>query len=88
MVWFSDSWVSAGMATVQLFRREARDFADFDEIDRQHRDANVDSIFYYAVFYPAIELVSALAVALIIWIGGGGVVQDTLTLGSLGAFIM
>ena len=77
-----------GMATVQLFRREARDFADFDEIDRQHRDANVDSIFYYAVFYPAIELVSALAVALIIWVGGGWVLQDTLTLGSLVAFIM
>jgi ATP-binding cassette subfamily B protein len=35
-----------GMATVQLFRREARDFAEFDEIDRRHRDANVDSIFY------------------------------------------
>ena len=77
-----------GMATVQLFRREARDFADFDEIDRRHRDANVDSIFYYAVFYPAIELVSALAVALIIWVGGGWVLQDTLTLGSLVAFIM
>src|SRR5688572_11126829 len=77
-----------GMATVQLFRREARDFADFDEIDRRHRDANVDSIFYYAVFYPAIELVSALAVALIIWIGGGWVLQDTLTLGSLVAFVM
>jgi ATP-binding cassette subfamily B protein len=77
-----------GMATVQLFRREARDFADFDEIDRRHRDANVDSIFYYAVFYPAIELVSALAVALIIWIGGGWVLEDSLTLGSLVAFIM
>src|SRR5918994_1979541 len=72
-----------GTSTVQLFRREARDFSAFDEIDRKHRDANVDSIFYYAVFYTAIELVSALAVALIIWIGGGWVVQDTLTLGSL-----
>ncbi|MBM3820938.1 MAG: ABC transporter ATP-binding protein [Acidimicrobiia bacterium] len=77
-----------GMATVQLFRREARDFVEFDAIDRRHRDANVDSIFYYAVFYPAIELVSALAVALIIWIGGGWVLENTLTLGSLVAFIM
>jgi ATP-binding cassette, subfamily B, multidrug efflux pump len=76
-----------GTSTVQLFRREMRDFAAFDEIDRAHRDANVDSIFYYAVFYPAIELVSALAASLILWIGGGWVVQDALTLGSLVAFL-
>jgi len=76
-----------GMATVQLFRREARDFAAFDEIDRAHRDANIDSIFYYAVFYPAIELVSALAAALIIWQGGAWVADGALTLGSLVAFL-
>ena len=76
-----------GTATVQLFRREARDFAAFDEIDRTHRDANVNSIFYYAVFYPAIELVSALAASLILWYGGGRVVTDMLTLGSLVAFL-
>jgi ATP-binding cassette subfamily B protein len=76
-----------GMATVQLFRREPRDYADFDEIDRKHRDANIDSIFYYAVFYPAIELVSALAASLIIWVGGGWQLQDSLTLGSLVAFL-
>jgi ATP-binding cassette subfamily B protein len=76
-----------GMATVQLFRREGRDFAAFDDIDRAHRDANVQSIFYYAVFYPAIELVSALAGALILWYGGGRVVSDALTLGSLVAFL-
>jgi ATP-binding cassette subfamily B protein len=76
-----------GTSTVQLFRREARDFAAFDAIDRGHRDANVDSIFYYAVFYPAIELVSALAASLILWIGGGWVMHDALTLGSLVAFL-
>ena len=77
-----------GMTTVHLFRREERDFAAFDEINRRHRDANLTSIFYYAVFYPAIELVSALASALILWVGGGWVVRDTLTLGSLVAFLM
>jgi len=77
-----------GMSTVHLFRREARDFAAFDDINRQHRDANLRSILFYAVFYPAIELVSALASALIIMVGGGWVIQDTLTLGSLVAFLL
>jgi ATP-binding cassette, subfamily B, multidrug efflux pump len=76
-----------GMATVQLFRREAENFARFDAIDRGHRDANIQSIFYYAVFYPAIEVTSALATALIIWYGGGQVLARVLTLGSLVAFI-
>jgi ATP-binding cassette, subfamily B, multidrug efflux pump len=76
-----------GTSTVQLFRREARDFGAFDEIDRAHRDANVQSIFYYAVFYPAVELVSALAASLIIWYGGGRVMEGALTLGSLVAFL-
>ncbi|MGH9241677.1 MAG: ABC transporter ATP-binding protein [Vicinamibacterales bacterium] len=76
-----------GQSTVQLFRREARDYAAFDDIDRAHRDANVQSIFYYAVFYPAVELVSALAASLIIWYGGGRVMENALTLGSLVAFL-
>ncbi|MGH9330853.1 MAG: ABC transporter ATP-binding protein [Vicinamibacterales bacterium] len=76
-----------GMSTVQLFRREARSFARFDEINRTHRDANVDSIFYYAIFYPAIEIVASIAAALIIWYGGGWVLQGTLTLGALVAFL-
>ena len=77
-----------GMTTVHLFRREARDFAAFDDIDRKHRDANVQSIFFYALFYPAIEFVSALAASLILWVGGGSVIEGTLTLGSLVAFLM
>jgi ATP-binding cassette subfamily B protein len=76
-----------GMATVQLFLREAKSFEQFDAINREHRDANVRSIFYYAVFYPAIEIVGALATALLIWFGGGRVLDDTLTLGTLVAFI-
>jgi ATP-binding cassette subfamily B protein len=76
-----------GMATVQLFLRERRNFDQFDEINATHRDANIDSIFYYAVFYPAIEIVGALATALILWWGGAWAAGGTLTLGSLVAFI-
>jgi ATP-binding cassette subfamily B protein len=77
-----------GMSTVQLFRREERTFARFEDINRKHRDANIDSIFFYAVFYPAIEVIGALAAALIIWFGGRWVLQGTLTLGSLVAFLL
>ena len=76
-----------GMATVQLFRREPRSFASFDAVNREHMGANVRSVFYYAVFYPAIEIISALAAALILWNGGVRVMADTLTLGTLVAFL-
>jgi ATP-binding cassette subfamily B multidrug efflux pump len=76
-----------GMTTVQLFRREGLNFERFDEIDRKHRDANFESIFYYSVFYPAIEIVAALASALIIWYGGASVLGQTLTIGALVAFL-
>jgi ATP-binding cassette subfamily B protein len=76
-----------GMATVQLFGRESRSFASFDAVNRNHMTANVRSVFYYAVFYPAIEIISALAAALILWYGGVRVMSDTLTLGMLVAFL-
>jgi len=76
-----------GMATVQLFRRETLNFERFSSINRGHRDANVEAIFYYAVFYPAIEAVAALAAALIIVAGGHWVGTGTLTIGALVAFL-
>ncbi len=57
-------------------------------INAEHRDANVEQIFYYAVFLPAVEFVAAIATALILWFGGGFVLSGTLTLGSLVAFIL
>ena len=77
-----------GMATVQLFRREARQFERFDAVNRGCRDAHLASIFFYAVFYPAIEVLGALAVAAIIWFGGAWTLQGSLELGSLVAFVL
>jgi len=77
-----------GMATVQLFRREALHFDRFDAINQGHRDANIASIFYYPVFYPAVEVLGALAIAAIVWFGGGWTLQGTLELGSLVAFVL
>ena len=77
-----------GMATVQLFRREQRNYARFDAINAEHRDANIEQIFFYAVFLPAVEFVAAVATALILWFGGGFVLNGALTLGSLVAFVL
>src|SRR6185369_7575338 len=76
-----------GMSVVQLFRREERNAQAFEAINRAHADANVTQIFYYAVFYPAIDLLAAIAVAMILLYGGGRVLVGTLTLGALVAFV-
>ena len=76
-----------GMATVQVFGRERRNYEQFDHINSGHRDAHVASIVYYATFYPAIELLGSVATALLIWYGGGRVVQGTVELGALVAFL-
>jgi ATP-binding cassette, subfamily B, multidrug efflux pump len=76
-----------GMGVVQLFRREERNGREFARINRSHADANLDAIFYYAVFYPAIDLLAAVAVALILLYGGGQVLTAGLTMGVLVAFI-
>jgi ATP-binding cassette subfamily B protein len=76
-----------GMSVVQLYRREERNQKAFAEINRKHYDANMQSIFYYAVFYPAIDLLAALAIGLILLYGGGRVLAGALSLGALVAFI-
>ncbi len=76
-----------GMNIVQIFSKEKEEEAKFSEINDAHKDANVKGVFYYAVFFPTVEILSSAAFALIIWYGGGNVIQDTLTIGVLFAFI-
>ena len=76
-----------GMNTVQLFNREEKSLSDFKKINALHRDANIKSIFYYAVYFPLVDFTSALAIALIIWYGGGNVISGYLTFGVLISFI-
>jgi len=75
-----------GMSVVQLYNRERKTFRRFDGINKEHLAANLDGILAYAWFYPAIALLSSIAIALIIWYGGGKVMQGALTLGALVAF--
>lgn len=77
----------SGMSVVQLFNREDREQQRFDELNEGHRRANVNTVFYFAVFYPAVEFIGVLGVALIIWFGGGQVLSNAVTLGTLIAFI-
>ncbi len=76
-----------GTGVIQIFNQERKQYDKFTRINREHLDANLQSIFYYAIFYPLLELVGALAVALIVWYGGLQVFAGTLTLGALVAFV-
>ena len=82
----------SGAQTVQLFNRERKSLQQFHDINDDHRRANIETIFYYAVFFPLVDLIGAVGVALIIWYGGWRVMQNTpaaeiLSLGALVAFI-
>ncbi|MEL7061006.1 MAG: ABC transporter transmembrane domain-containing protein, partial [Acidobacteriota bacterium] len=76
-----------GMSIVQLFGRERRSRDEFSEINAAHRAAHVRAIRYYAVYFPAVELVTACGLALIVWYGGGQILRGTLSIGALVAFL-
>ena len=76
-----------GMSVVQLFGRERAVAEDFSGVNDEHREANLDAIYYYAVYYPMVELITALGLGLILWYGGGSVIAGGLSLGVLVAFL-
>ena len=73
---FTAEYVS-GMSIVQLFNREQRAFSDFSEVNDENKQAWTDAIFAYALYYPIIELLSSVAIALVIWQGGHAVLNAT-----------
>jgi ABC-type multidrug transport system fused ATPase/permease subunit len=77
----------SGMATVQTFGQEARHFNRFKEINTQHRDALLKSIQYNAVFFPSIELFSAISVGLVLWAGGAMILDERVLPGVVVAFV-
>ncbi|HKS10936.1 MAG TPA: ABC transporter ATP-binding protein [Pyrinomonadaceae bacterium] len=77
----------AGAQTVQIFNAENKSLSTFDDINNEYRRANIDTIFYYAVFFPLVDLIGAVGIALIIWYGGFRVMGGALSLGALVAFI-
>lgn len=76
-----------GMHIVQIYNKEKEELNKFSKINADYRDANIKSVFYYAIFFPTVEILSSISVALIIWYGGGSVIQESITIGVLFAFI-
>ncbi|MGD0737543.1 MAG: ABC transporter ATP-binding protein [Terracidiphilus sp.] len=78
----------SGMAVVQLFNREERAFKDFEDVNRLHMIAFKDTIFAYALYYPAVDVLSSVAIALVVWRGGFSVLTGAVTIGTLNMFIL
>ena len=77
----------SGMMVLQLFNREQRAFNKFSEVNGVHMEAFKDAIMAHAVYYPVVEILSATAIACVIWFGGSNVIHNVTTIGILAAFI-
>lgn len=76
-----------GMDVVQLFNREKKQHDKFKDINADHREAHIETIFYFSIFWPIVEVFSSFAMALIVWYGGGRALMGGVTFGVLLAFI-
>lgn len=77
-----------GMSLVQIFNREEKEMQKFEEINAKHRDANVRSVWYYSIFFPIVEILSSVSLALLAWWGGEGVLGNKIEMGHIVIFIM
>jgi ATP-binding cassette subfamily B protein len=79
-----------GMAIVQIFNSEAKEYERFKEINREHRQANIKSVLYYSIYFPVAEVIQALGIGLVVWYGARGIIVNDLNVsfGILVAFIM
>ncbi|MCH2045626.1 MAG: ABC transporter ATP-binding protein/permease [Saprospiraceae bacterium] len=75
-----------GMRIVQIFNAEDKELSKFEEINSKYTKANINSIFYYAVFFPVVEILSATSLGLMVWYGAKGVIGGEVTIGVLIAF--
>lgn len=76
-----------GMAIIQLFGREQQEHAKFARINKEHRAAHIRSVFAYSIFFPVVDVLSAVSLAILIWWGVGDVLDGVATFGELIAFI-
>jgi ATP-binding cassette, subfamily B, multidrug efflux pump len=76
-----------GMSIVQLYNRQKYEFKRFTSINADHKEAHITTIFYFSIFWPVVEVLSSVAMALVLWYGGASVLADKVTFGILLAFI-
>ncbi len=76
-----------GMSVVQIFGREAEEQRRFEGINRDHRDAQIQTVYYFAAFFPVVDFIAACALAAVLWFGGTEAMRDALTIGTLVAFV-
>lgn len=77
-----------GMAIVQLFNSEEREYKKFERINQEHRDANLKSVLYYSIYFPIAEIIGASGIGLLVWMGSKEVLAGYTTAGTLISFIM
>jgi len=76
-----------GMNIVQIFNREKIEFDRFKQINNDHKIANIRSIWYYSIFFPVVDILSTISIAIVIWVGGKGILSGTTTAGDIFVFI-
>ncbi len=77
-----------GMAIIKLFSKQDQELNKFKSINAKHRDAHLDSVYYYSIFFPVVDIIVSIAFALLIWFGSLGIAAKFTTPGELTAFIM
>ncbi|WP_412070141.1 ABC transporter ATP-binding protein [Rubrivirga sp. IMCC43871] len=76
-----------GMSVVQIFGREAEEQRRFESVNDAHRDAHIQTVHYYALFYPVVDIIASAALALVVWFGGTEAMREAVTIGTLIAFV-
>ena len=77
----------SGMSVVQIFGREGEEQRRFEAVNASHRDAHVQTVYYYALFYPVVDIIASVALGLVIWFGGTEAMREAVTVGTLIAFV-
>jgi ATP-binding cassette subfamily B protein len=77
-----------GMQIVQIFNKQDEEFEKFKAINKEHRDANIRGVFAYSVFFPIVEIISSIAIGLVVWYGAKETINGQASAGVIVAFIM